>query len=163
MIKRIDRLTAWTHINGARGAAMFFFGLMALVFAMAFSSPWKVIPPPPTGLVGLNDFVPLEVWGLGWAAAGIALVVGSFRQNQAWAMGVYASMLFVWFASYLSTAIGQMFDQGHTNMWYPVAIYGSLLGAVVSVARLLNAPPPSNLETVTGELPTIVKDEGDDA
>lgn len=158
------RVVKHFRINGARGGAMFFFGVMALVFAMAFTGPWKIIPPPPSGLVLLHDFIPLEVWGIGWLFAGIALVVGAFRQNQAWSMGVFATMLFVWFASYLSTAVVQVINNGHTNLWYAVAVYGALLGAVICVARLLNAPPSSTIDAVmTGEIELIMKDPGDDS
>jgi hypothetical protein len=164
VIRLFDRIAALTRVNGARGAAMFFFGVMALVFAMAFTGPWKVIPPPPSGLVLLNDFVPLEVWGVGWLFSGLVLIIGAFRKNQAWAMGSFASMLFVWFASYLTTAIVQTVDSGYSRLWYVVTIYGSLLGAVVSVARLINAPPPSTLDAViTGEIELTMKDPGDDS
>lgn len=148
------------HINGARGAAMFFFGIVSATFGIAFHSPWAIIPPPPRGLEGLDTIVPLEVWGIGWYIAAGWLIIGAFRQNQAKAMGVFAFMLFVWFASYLTTAIGQVFDRGHTTLWFAVVIYGALLGAVISVARLLNAP---SVPPMTGELKIVVKETGDDS
>ena len=151
-------------VNGARGGAMFFKGLMALVFGLAFSSPWKIIPPPPDGLVLLNEFIPLEVWGLGWFIAGFALIIGAFRKNQAWSMGLYAAMLFTWFASYLTTAIVETL-QGHSHIsqWFAVVIYGALLGSAISVARLINAPPPVLNDAVTSEIEVVPKEEsGDD-
>jgi hypothetical protein len=147
------------RLNGARGGAMFFFGIMSMVFGLAFNSPWKVIPPPPRGLEGLNDFLPLEFWGLGWFLAAVCLIIGAFRQNQSWALGTYAAMLFVWFASYFSTAIGQLLTNGHTNMWYAVVIYGAFLGAILCIARMNNAPPQGPL---TGEIELIIKEPGDD-
>lgn len=139
---------------------MFFFGIMSLVFGLAFNSPWKVIPPPPTGLAGLHEFLPLEFWGLGWYFAATCLIFGAFRKNQSWALGVYAGMLFVWFASYLTTAVTQMVDRGATGMWFAVVIYGSFLGAIICIARMNNAPPQGPL--TTGEIELIIKDEGDD-
>jgi hypothetical protein len=146
-------------INGARGGAMFFFGIIAFVFGLAFNSPWQIIPPPPRGLSGLNDFLPLEVWAYGWYVAAGFLIFGAFRKNQAFPLGVFACMLFVWFASYLTTAIGQVIDRGYTSLWFAVAIYGALLGAIVCIARMNNAPPSGPL---TGEIELIIKDEGDD-
>lgn len=158
------RLPSWVpRINGARGGAMFFKGVMAITFGIAFSSPWKIIPPPPSGLVLINNVLPLEVWALGWYVSGIFLIFGAFRQNQARAMGLYAAMLFVWFASYASTAVYQVFVEGHSTLWYAAVIYGGLLGSAVSVARLINAPPPANLEDVsTIEIEIVHKEPGDD-
>lgn len=163
MIRRLDRIFKKIGFNGARGGAMFFKGLMALTFGLAFHSPWQIIPPPPSGLALLDTFLPLQVWALGWYTAGVCLIIGAFRQNQAWAMGIYSSMLFVWFASYLSTAVYQVFTDGHSVLWYAAAVYGCLLGSAISVARLINSPPPTNLEVVTGELPVIEKGPGDDS
>lgn len=154
------RLPDWVpRINGARGAAMFFFGIVCAVFGIAFHSPWAIIPPPPRGLEGLDKLIPLEIWGIGWYVAAAWLFIGAFRQNQAKAMGVFAFMLFVWTASYLTTAVSQMIDRGYTSMWFAVAIYGGLLGAVISVARLINAPP---LPPMTGEIDIVIKEPGDD-
>jgi hypothetical protein len=154
------------RINGARGGAMFFFGLMSLIFGWAFSGPFKVIPPPPPGLTLLHNWVPLEIWGIGWILAGVFLIIGAFRQNQSWGMAIYSSMLFIWFASYLTTALVSVFTKGYatTGMWYAAAVYGALLGAVICVARLLNAPPSSHLQAVvTGEVELVMKKEsGDD-
>lgn len=157
------------RINGARGSAMLFKGLMAIIFGLAFFSPWQVIPPPPSGLALLHDFVPLEVWALGWYVAGVWLIVGAFRQNQSKPMGLYAAMLFIWFGSYLTTIIIQLFTQGYSNLWFVCAIYGTLLGSALSVARLINAPadsPVPSLErrkTITGQLEVVIKEEsGDD-
>jgi len=129
------------RINGARGWTMFFFGLSALTFGVAFFGPWKVTPPPPRGLAGLDAWIPLDVWGLLWVAAGLFLLVSSFRDNQSAAMGSYAAMLFVWWSSYTWTAVSDVLDTGSTNLWLASCIYGSLLGACVGVARLVNAPP----------------------
>lgn len=148
------------RINGARGWSMFFFGIMSSVFGLAFNSPWKIIPPPPRGLEGLDDFLPLEFWAIGWFFAALCLIWGAFKQNQSWCLGVYAGMLAVWFGAYLSTAIGQMVTTGHTSMWYAVVVYGSFLGAIVSIARMNNAPPNGPL---TGEIELIIKESGDDS
>jgi hypothetical protein len=159
----MNRVKKIITLNGARGAAMFFKGLLAIVFGLAFSSPWKVIPPPPSGLVLLNDFIPLEVWGIGWFIAGFALLIGAFRTNQSKPMGMYAFMLFIWFASYVTTIVTELIDQGYSDLWFAAAVYGSLLGSAISVARLLNAPP-ANLNLVTQELEALPKEEsGDDA
>lgn len=143
---------------------MFFKGLMAIIFGLAFHSPWQIIPPPPSGLVLLDNFLPLQVWAFGWYFSGIALIIGAFRQNQAWSMGVYASMLFIWFASYTTTAVYQVFTDGHSSLWYVSAIYGCLLGSAISVARLINSPAPPNLEEIdTSEIEIIPKEPGDDS
>lgn len=163
MIRRFDSFVSRFGFNGARGGAMFFKGLMAITFGLAFHSPWQIIPPPPSGLVLLDNFLPLQVWALGWYIAGVALIIGAFRQNQAWSMGFYASMLFVWFASYTSTAIYQVVTDGHSSLWYVAAIYGCLLGSAISVARLINSPAPEQLEELpTGEI-EIQKEPGDDS
>jgi hypothetical protein len=141
---------------------MFCFGVMSIAFGLAFASPWKIIPPPPRGLVILDDWIPLEVWGHGWWIAGIFLVIGAFRQNQAWAMGAYAGMLSIWFLSYAATLITDLFTQGHSSMGYAVVVWGAFLGAVVGVARLVNAPPeamPKMDKSPTGEI-RVVGDDG---
>lgn len=120
---------------------MFFFGLMALSFGIAFVGPWKVTPPPPRGLTALNDLLSLDVWGVVWIGSGLYLLLSSFSQNQSRAMGVYAGMLFVWWASYTWTAVTEFASTGYTQMWIASCLYGTLLGACVGVARLVNAPP----------------------
>lgn len=120
---------------------MFFFGLSALTFGAAFFGPFKVTPPPPRGLAGLDAWISLDVWGVVWIAVGLYLLVSSFREDQSPAMGCYAAMLFVWWASYTWTAVSEVLETGHTGLWFASAIYGSILGACVGVARLVNAPP----------------------
>jgi len=129
---------------------MFCFGLSALTFGVAFFGPFKITPPPPKGLVGLDAWVSLEVWGLVWIAVGLFLLVSSFKNNQSAAMGCYAAMLFVWWASYTWTAVAEFLETGATSLWLASCIYGSILGACVGVARLVNAPPDLSA-LVTGE------------
>lgn len=158
------RLPRWVpRINGARGGAMFFKGLIAIVFGLAFHSPWQIIPPPPKGLALLDTFLPLEMWAIGWYISGLLLILGAFRQNQAKAMGLYAAMLFVWFASYLTTTIMEVMDQGYSYLWFAVAIYGGLLGSAVCVARLINAPAPQKLDEVMTLEIEVQKEPGDDS
>lgn len=151
-------MTVW--INGARGVVMFFSGVMALAFGLAFTGPWKVIPPPPRGLIVLDDWISLEIWGYGWYLAAACLIVGAFRQNQAWAMGIYAAMLFLWFGSYAWTLVAELVETGRSSMWYSTAIFGSFLGVVLGVARLVNAPPLPKMEKYpTGEIQVVKDDE----
>lgn len=120
---------------------MFFFGLSALCFGLAFFGPIKVFPPPPKGLVPLSQIVPLEVWGVAWLLVAAYLIWSSCRQDQSKAMGAYAAMLFVSAASYTTAGALEFATTGFTALWFAAAIYGSILGACVGVARLVNAPP----------------------
>lgn len=135
------------RINGAKGLAMFSFGIMAGLFGVAFLSPWKIIPPPPRGLIFLNELVPLEVWGGLWWVAAIALFIGAFRNDQSQAMAPFSAMLFVWAASYAFSAWDQFHHEGYTIFWLSSALFLALLFASLAVARLVNAPPV-NLEAV---------------
>lgn len=120
---------------------MFFFGVSALVFSLAFFGPLKIVPPPPKGLVPLSQVLPLEVWGLAWLAVAVWLFYSSFREDQSQAMGAYAAMLFVSAASYTTAGVLEWLATGFTTLWFSAAIYGSILGACLGVARLVNAPP----------------------
>lgn len=120
---------------------MFFFGLSALCFGLAFFGPVKVVPPPPKGLVPLSQLIPLEVWGVTWLLVAGWLVWSSFKQDQSKAMGAYAAMLFVSAASYTTAGVLEFAATGFTALWVSAAIYSSILGACVGVARLVNAPP----------------------
>lgn len=129
------------RINGAKGVALFAFGVMAALFGIAFLSPWAIIPPPPRGLVFLNGLVPLEVWGGVWWAASIALIIGAFRENQANALAPFSAMLFVWASSYAFSAWDEYQRTGYTIFWLSSTLFLSLLIACLAVARLVNAPP----------------------
>lgn len=129
------------RINGAKGVALFAFGIMAALFGIAFLSPWAIIPPPPRGLVFLNGLIPLEVWGAVWWASSAALVVGAFRQDQSKALAPFSGMLFVWSASYAFSAWDEFGRTGYTMFWFSSALFLSLLIACLAIARLVNAPP----------------------
>lgn len=129
------------RVNGAKGVALLAFGGIAGFFGLAFLSPWAIIPPPPRGLVLLNNLVPLEVWGGIWWLAAAWLIVGAFRQDQSKAMGIFAFMLFVWAASYASSAWDEFHRTGYTVFWLSSAMFLALLIACLAIARLVNAPP----------------------
>lgn len=129
------------HLNGAKGLALLAFGVMAGLFGVAFLSPWAIIPPPPRGLILLNELVPLEVWGgLWWLAAGW-LIVGAFREDQSKAMAPFAGMLFIWAASYASSTWEEFHRTGYSVLWFPATLFLTLLIACLAIARLVNAPP----------------------
>lgn len=117
------------------------FGLSAGVFGVAFVGPIKIIPPPPKGFVPLNDLLPLEYWGVIWLLVGALLLWGAFRQNQAWALGAYAFMLFISAGSYVCAGVTEFVATGFTTMWYSAAFFATILGACLGVSRLVNAPP----------------------
>ncbi len=129
------------HINGAKGMALLSFGIMAGLFGVAFLSPWAIIPPPPRGLVFLNEIIPLEVWGGAWWAASLWLVVGAFREDQSKALAPFAAMLFIWAASYGFSAWDEYQRTGYTLFWFSASLFLSLLIACLAIARLVNAPP----------------------
>lgn len=129
------------RVNGAKGVALLAFGVMAALFGVAFLSPWAIIPPPPRGLVLLNSFIPLEVWGAAWWAAATWLIVGAFREDQSKSMVFFAPMLFVWAVSYALSAWDEFARTGYTLFWLSSALFMSLLIACLAIARLVNAPP----------------------
>lgn len=129
------------RVNGAKGVALFAFGVMAGLFGVAFLSPWAIIPPPPRGLVFLNGLVPLEIWGGVWWFACAVLIIGAFREDQSQALAPFSAMLFVWSASYAFSAWDEYHHSGYTVFWLSSALFLSLLIACLAVARLVNAPP----------------------
>jgi hypothetical protein len=128
-------------VNGARGVVLLGFGLVALVFGLAFNSPVAVIPPPPAGLRGLNELIPLQVWGILWYLASVFLFVGAFRQNQAKAMMLFAGLLFVWASAYAGATFTASDPRLVSLFAMQTVIFGGLLTSCMGVARLLNAPP----------------------
>lgn len=129
------------HINGARGVTLLGFGLVALVFGLAFNSPVAVIPPPPAGLRGLDALIPLQVWGILWYLAAGFLLVGAFRENQAKSMMLFSGLLFVWASAYATAAFTSPDPRMVSLFAMQSVIFGGLLTACMGVARLLNAPP----------------------
>lgn len=119
---------------------MLCFGLMSLAFGIAYFGPFKITPPVPPGLVILNDAISLDFWGALWLIVAGALLIGSFREDQSWPMGLFASMLFVWTASYAAAAVIQFAGTGFTTLWFPAAVFGTILGASFGISRLVNAP-----------------------
>lgn len=130
------------QVNGARGVTLLGFSLMSLVFGVAFNSPVAVIPPPPPGLSGLNDIIPLWMWAFVWYASAVSLLVGAFRQDQSRSMMLFAGLLAVWCISYGTAAFTTYGNPRLTTVFVlQTVIFGGLLVSCLGVARLLNAPP----------------------
>lgn len=144
-------------INGAKGVTLLSFAVIAALFGVAFLSPWAIIPPPPPGLVLLNSWVPLEVWGGAWWVAAVWLGVGAFREDQSKALVPFAAMLFVWSASYAFAAADEYLRSGYTITWFPAALFMALLAGCFGIARLVNAPP-NDLDALTRRV--LGDDEG---
>lgn len=119
---------------------MLSFGWTSAFFSLAYFGPLKITPPIPPGLALLNEGVSLDFWGFVWGLVAVSLVVGSVREDQSWPMGFFAFMLFVWSASYGAAAITQFVEFGYTTLWFPGAVFGSILMASLGVSRLVNAP-----------------------
>lgn len=129
------------RINGARGVTLLGFALVAIVFGVAFNSPVAVIPPAPAGLVGLDQLIPLQWWGLAWYLAAVFLITGAFRQDQSKSMVLFAGLLAVWAISYAGAAFTAPSSRLTSLFAMQTVIFGGLLTACLGVARLLNAPP----------------------
>ncbi|MFH5879752.1 hypothetical protein [Arthrobacter sp. NA-172] len=119
------------------------FGVVALVFGLAFYSPIALVPPPPPGLIILDNIIPLQFWGVAWYIAGLIMFIGAFRQDQSHAMGLFSGLLAVFAISYAWSAIGASAGPQRTMVafWLQSVIYIALLSACLSVSRLVNAPP----------------------
>lgn len=129
------------HINGARGVTLLGYGMVALVFGLAFNSPVAVIPPPPVGLRGLDALIPLPWWGLMWYLAALFLFIGAFRQNQSKSMMLFSGLLFVWMTAYAGATFVATDPRTISLFAMQTVIFGGLLTSCLGVARLLNAPP----------------------
>lgn len=128
------------RINGARGWTMLCFGITSALFGLAYFGPIKITPPVPPGLAILDAGLSLDFWGAVWLVVAGSLIWGSAREDQSWPMGLFAFMLFVWSASYGAVAVTQFVGTGYTTLWFPSAMFGSILGASFGIARLVNAP-----------------------
>ncbi|AZF98644.1 membrane protein [Arthrobacter phage Chridison] len=128
-------------INGARGATLLGFGGMSMLFGLAYlPTPISIIPPIPTGLELLDSLVPLGFWGGVWFGVGLYLLVGAFRQDQSWAMAIFAGMCAVWSLSYTQAFLVALITNGSSRLWLAMGLYWSMLVACIGVSRLVNAP-----------------------
>lgn len=128
-------------VNGAKGVALLSFAAVAAVFGVAFLSPWALIPPPPRGLVFLDNLVPLQWWGGAWWLASAVLLVGAFRQDQSKAMVIFAPLLFIWAVSY-GFSIPTLEDPRlQVAFTLQTVVFLGLFVACLAVSRLVNAPP----------------------
>lgn len=150
------------RVNGARGAALLGFSIVSLVFGLAFLGPLSIVPPPPAGLVLLDSLVPLQWWGGGWYLAGIALLVGAFKQNQSFAMQPFVGLLAVWGISYGWSAMTAPTLRFAVVFSFTAAIYLGMLIACLGVARLVNAPPVDISSLRRKVLPNELEGRGDE-
>lgn len=129
------------RVNGAKGVALLGFAMVAAAFGVAFLSPWALIPPPPQGLIYLNNLIPLEWWGGAWWLAAVVLVWGAFRQDQSRAMVIFAPLLLIWATSYAWTIPTLNNPRLQIAFTLQVVIYLALFMSCLAVARLVNSPP----------------------
>lgn len=133
------------RINGARGVTMLGFAVMSGGFALAFLAgkalgPLSIYPPPPRGLMILEQLGGLQVWGIGWTVAAVWLTVGAFRDDQAKALASFAFMCVVWGTAYLQAFVGELMVKASSGLWLSSLLFYGLFVAVLGQARLLNAP-----------------------
>lgn len=141
-MKRVKRI----RLNGARGVCLLGFGLICLMFGIAFFGgewlgPLKLYPPPMPGLQLVTTYGGLRFWGTIWLMVGFYLLFAAFRQDHAYAMAGFAFMCFIWGASYIWAFIEGMLIQGESRFWLSGSVFIAMLIACLGIARMLNAPP----------------------
>ncbi len=94
----------FTRRVGRRGAALLFFALLDSIYAFSLFNP--ATEARRSGSVRfVGDLLPLWVWGLMWAAGGLACFVGAFMKSDKWSFAAAIMVKTMWGLLYLGAAL----------------------------------------------------------
>lgn len=89
---------------GRRGASLLFVGLVSLVVAASLATPPAETLANP-GYLLLASFLPLDIWAIVWAIAGIVCLTQAFARSDRVAFSLATAIMCTWGAIYVFGAI----------------------------------------------------------
>ncbi len=94
----------FTRRVGRRGAALLFFALLDGIYSYSLFNPAPEVRRTASVLF-VEGIAPLWVWGLLWAVAGVACLIGAFMKSDKWSFAAAIGIKSLWGLIYLGAAI----------------------------------------------------------
>lgn len=124
---------------GHRGAVLFLFGIIALLYGVSLITTPPV--PNPPGLRLLLGVMGLHGWGATLTAAGvIAILCSPLRQGRDWPG--FAALVLVWLPWSLSFFVSWWPDGSNPRGWVSAVVFVAFAGIPAVCATWEEHPPP---------------------
>lgn len=107
---------------GRRGAALLFFAMLDIVYAVSLA-----FPPEEAKLSATFKFIknvaPLAVWATLWCAIGLVCLVGAFQYRDRWAFTAAMGLKTLWGVTFLLGWILMGLERGYVSaiIWLAMA------------------------------------------
>jgi len=114
---------------GRRGAALLFFALLDAVYAFSLFNPAPEVRQSPS-VKFVATLLPLWAWGLMWAAAGVACLVGAFMKSDKWSFACAIGIKTLWGLIYLGAAfVGLERAYLSAAIWLCLAVWVAIIAS----------------------------------
>lgn len=130
------------RLNGPRGSVLLCWALLAAVVALSCLPP-ATADALPWGLQALAAVVPLWVYAVLWAAAGVAALVGAFRRRdrsvrRTWDVAGFAAVAGLCCGWGLLYGIGWLAQPTANRQWILAGAFLAVAGAIGNTSRMRN-------------------------
>lgn len=115
---------------GRRGAALLFFSLLDLLYAVSLAQPPAEAKLSPT-LVFIQQVMPLPAWAALWTAVGVVCLVGAFIKHDRWAFTCAVGLKTLWGGTFLTGWIVADLERGWVSavVWLAFAVWALIIGS----------------------------------